>query len=84
MNYSCANGGAANENPRKQLGRRAGEGFGAPHGVAADGRAWVRGVDTILSALAARVAVCSSAWTDLVPGTGAVAYQEGRAAGCLA
>ena len=30
--------------------------------------------------LTARVAACSSAWTDLVSRIGAVVYQEGRAA----
>ena len=39
---------------------------------------------TGMSVLTAKVASCSSTWTDLVPGTGADVYQEGRAAGCLA
>jgi len=37
-----------------------------------------------MSALTDRVAVYRSAWTDLVPRTGADLYQEGRAAECLA
>ena len=45
---------------------------------------WCRRAAPEMSAPAARVVVCSSAWAAMVPRIGADAYQEGRATGCLA
>lgn len=53
-------------------------------GVVGDAQSKGEGTDTVLSTLTVKVAGGSSAWTDLVPGTGAVEYQRGRAARCLA